>query len=608
VTETRFLPPVKRALAPAAFFVLVFTMRILFVALTDDHFDRISRGRQVLQLGEVPFADFFDPGWFLAIYSSAAVQALFGYNLLGEVILSTTCIAVGFTLAFVLARRVSGSLPIAFALALAGAATLPRLYNYDKVLLFSLGGLLCCRYIERTNWTRVAALGVVVGVATLYRLDNGVYVALAALIAVAAAQGWHMKTAAAHALGVTSVALLTVLPAIVVIETRGSAADALRQILEYARREGTRTEILSVPLLSVDTSAPLVLTGAPLNVRWRPDVTDSRRVELEGKYSLERAVFDSGRTWRYRLTDVSASNVLALVADEHVEDTHGLSRADDGRLEVSATSRLLPGVLTPNNATAWLYYVYMALPLATFVYAATSAGRRAGALVLPLASLALIANLFLLRAPLEARIGDVAAPAVPLGAWLMSRRFQRRDVSAAVVSIGVVVLTLTTIAVIVLAAPALRPGMVNGYLATLMASPPLLSSMPSGRTAGLVKYIRECTKPDDRVLALWFAPEIYYFSGRGFAGGMPVFLSTHWSSVEDQERIITRLRAQSVPVVFEELTSSRAAYPLLDRYLQAAYRQAGETPFGNSQARYVVSVRRDAAPVSTRPDGLPCFA
>ena len=54
------------------------------IALTNDHFGRISPARQIAQYGELPFRDFLDPGYFLTEFSSAALLRIFGDTLLGE--------------------------------------------------------------------------------------------------------------------------------------------------------------------------------------------------------------------------------------------------------------------------------------------------------------------------------------------------------------------------------------------------------------------------------------------------------------------------------------------------------------------------------------------
>jgi uncharacterized integral membrane protein len=92
----------------------------------NDHFDRISRGRQIARFGELPFRDFFDPGFLATEFSSAAVQLIFGDTLLGELLLTSTFIASGTLFVFLLARRASPSTTMALAAALLGLIAIPR--------------------------------------------------------------------------------------------------------------------------------------------------------------------------------------------------------------------------------------------------------------------------------------------------------------------------------------------------------------------------------------------------------------------------------------------------------------------------------------------------
>src|SRR5215208_5380523 len=84
-----------------------FVLRFLSLELDNDHFRMITQGRQVVAYGELPFRDFVDPGIFLQILASAAAQALFGYNVLGEALLTVFFLALSAALTFLLASRAS---------------------------------------------------------------------------------------------------------------------------------------------------------------------------------------------------------------------------------------------------------------------------------------------------------------------------------------------------------------------------------------------------------------------------------------------------------------------------------------------------------------------
>jgi hypothetical protein len=63
-----------------------------------------------------------------------------------------------------------------------------------------------------------------------------------------------------------------------------------------------------------------------VNVRWRPEVTDLARLELERQLELKEARNQEGRTWSYDLIDSSPASVRRLVQNPMVEDTHNIDR------------------------------------------------------------------------------------------------------------------------------------------------------------------------------------------------------------------------------------------------------------------------------------------
>jgi hypothetical protein len=63
-----------------------------------------------------------------------------------------------------------------------------------------------------------------------------------------------------------------------------------------------------------------------VNVRWAPAVDEARRQATEGRYRLAEGVQLDDRTWRYVLDDPSPANVMAMVQDGSIEDTHGVDR------------------------------------------------------------------------------------------------------------------------------------------------------------------------------------------------------------------------------------------------------------------------------------------
>jgi hypothetical protein len=533
--------------------------------LHNDHFDRISRARQIAEYGEVPFRDFMDPGYFLTLYASALAQKLFGFNLLGEVLLNLAGMAAGLALVYVVASRFSGSRLTAFVSALFALMAAPRLYDYDKVFFYPLGIALCWLYASRPARTSVAALGIGTALAGLFRYDNGIFIMSAAMVTIAAVH-WRRWRAAGEAVAVYAAAVTAALvPAVLFVAWQGGLADAVTQMVTYAVREGPRTKIFRPVRFVMDASA-----SAPVGLR------------------------------------------LA------------------------------------ENASAWLYYVLMVLPAvsALLVFVRARQGSRwvadpsVGRTVLAAATLCLLANLFVMRDPIDAHVGSVAVPSAVLAAWVFAKplagdrltsvgprpaRF-RLGGGAVRIASGAVLIALTVLSLWTigpwrslfrsggpLSEPPAVVTRVRSFAQAVRRSPPSLDLLPAPGMKSLVLYIRQCTGPQDRLMASWFAPDLYYFAGRGFAGGMLVYFGGHWSEPQYQRRILAKLQAQMPPIVIIQGRRSadfRAGYPDVDEFVRRRYRLAAEVDFDDPEGRgYQVFI--DPGRPQTGVYGrwaLPCFA
>ena len=126
----------------------------------------------------------------------------------------------------------------------------------------------------------------------------------------------------------------------------------------------------------------------------------------------------------------------------------------------------------------------------------------------------------------------------------------------------------------------------------------------------MVSYLRECTSRNDRVLALWFVPELYFYAQRGFVGSVATF-GGHWSEPRFQERIVAAFRSHSVPIVIAEASRYNdliTEYSVLGRLLSEHYVVAGETNFGDYDSDYTLLVDKNRIAVRTHPaTGMPCF-
>jgi hypothetical protein len=290
------------------------------------------------------------------------------------------------------------------------------------------------------------------------------------------------------------------------------------------------------------------------------------------------------------------------------------------------TYAMREGAGTRLSSVTSLSWLLRGVPLVAAVILAldarvTAVSRDSAARVGGLLAMAVMLNMFILREPVVARLGGIVAPAAILSIWLAGRAWRVRATFPRRACQGMVLVFLA-IATWSLSSAGdwnarfvteLRPGHVRD-LVVLMATTPPNRQLPSDRQlGGVVDYLRDCTRPTDRVFAAGFHPELFFFAQRGFAGGIAAAFGRHWSEPRFERRSLEILESQSVPVVIGEtdrFVDFRNQYPLLAEYFGTRFRVAGETTFGNPEGqRYTVLVDRRRTP--TRIDersSLPCFA
>ena len=641
-----------QAAAAVGLFVVSSLFHVLIYAPANDHFERISRARQIAQYGELPFRDFLDPGYFLTLFSSAILQRVLGDNLLGEALLNTLCFSLGFVLVLLLTLRLTRSVIAAVLATLFAIALAPRTYDYDKVLFPVLGIFLLWRYLDRPSARNLVIAAVGTLIALLFRYDTGVYIgcALAAGLIVAHWGQWTLMT---RRLGIyIGATALAGLPALIFIQMTAGVGVALDQVISYAQTQALPSA-LDAPEFDL-YQAPTV-PGSPVNVRWVDLVSEAERAEAEEAYGLAQPVLDSGRTWAYRLQDRSEDNVRNLVEDPRIEDTSGIDR---GSYEVltweplwSRLSRAFPWMisLSPDNSIAFIYCVCLFIPwLALLLLGLARIRGRMDQVetgqIMSLAVLCLLLGAFILRPPIEARVGGAAPPIAVLGAWIAAS-FVRRPTGAPaltteggtgvspthrlsaghMVRLAVVTIVLVTIGYSAMTFTAwdrkLRSAQISlnpvSFVATV--GPKLLQKRDDlaqwrapGPLMGLTEYVRRCTRPVDKVLTVGgFMPELPFFARRGFAGGMLV--SLHWPAPRFEERVLSWLRQDPPQIVVVSVPRHavfEAAYPIVENYLVTNYRSAGESSFAGrpQDVPLRILVPRNAVPIFTDDRfPVPCF-
>ena len=132
--------------------------------------------------------------------------------------------------------------------------------------------------------------------------------------------------------------------------------------------------------------------------------------------------------------------------------------------------------------------------------------------------------------------------------------------------------------------------------AHLQASPPLEfhRGRDTGNSLQLAAYARACQPPSDRLLVLWFAPEIYYYSGRLAAPRHLVFVPGWGSLPHEQRMTLDKVTRYSPPLVFAGSSLdgvAQATYPSLVEYVRQEYDVAGS--IHDHDEEYLVFARRD---------------
>ena len=136
-------------------------------------------------------------------------------------------------------------------------------------------------------------------------------------------------------------------------------------------------------------------------------------------------------------------------------------------------------------------------------------------------------------------------------------------------------------------------------------APPESTGLPA-----VIRYLFDCTSPSDRVLVTWYAPDVFFYAERGFAGGQ-TFLYGGWhASVSDQRLTIERMQQQSVPIILareDRVETFRQGFPLIYDYVRTRYRLA-ESTFGGVATPVLVFVDTRLDPTGEHPVlGLPCY-
>ena len=561
----------------------------------NDHFDHLALALQ-LRLGDLPVRDFVDEGMPLMYLVSAAAWELWQSPFYSETVVIALGFAIAAGLSFRLAALMSGSLTAAALAVFAQVALNPRTYSYPKLLVQAIALTVAWWAVRHATVARLAALAAATALGYYFRHDNALYLGAASVALLTVAQWRFGLVTLARSIAIYgSLAALFVLPHLLYVQWAAGIPAYLRVARAYVGGESV-SGAYRIPIPSVNTREGLWISPETriVHVRWAPGVDDRLRARLQDTYRLELVKHVEDRTWRYRARNTSATNLRTIQSDSRVEDTHGFNEL--GRRE--RWRRLLeeshpgPGWHARENSIALIFWLYWTLPMLGLLVVFMRRHPLSVpeiAIVVMISALALCSNLVFLRHPLDARLPDAGLSQSVLAAWIamtawrwpapgLRRRLTRGAVIVvAAATLGAVTVLGQTGPLLTAAGVFKGPGDVVRRWRDISArlhetNPGPVPSYPSGMLLPFIKYVRECTTPDDRLLYGWYSPELAVVTGRGFAGDHRRFYRplASW----EQAATISRLRQVKVPFLIIPVDRRRwfsETYPDIWRYLEPRY-------------------------------------
>ena len=319
----------------------------------------------------------------------------------------------------------------------------------------------------------------------------------------------------------------------------------------------------------------------------------------------------------------------------YVLDGIAFSRAEAARSSLDhfpAFALHLDATSAATNAQAWLFFLPWGLSAAALIRLFLARDATAAAMVVTAVFLSMLTAATFLRSPLSVRLADIwgalpitLAYALHLPPQTPGRRWLRASggVAAALVlgftafSVGVVGRVRDTFpATGVPRGPGAvldRLDEVTRRLSTRAADERARELEQPDEDRTVLTYLFACTRPSDRIFVFAFAPEIYYLTERGFAGGHVSFVVGYHGSDREQQLAIERWNRQSVPLalmVEDERREAERFFPRVARELARRYVAVHRIANWSGGAKpLLVMADRARTPVSTYgPLRLPCFA
>ena len=603
---------------------------------TNDNFLHLTLAQQSL-LGDWPVRDFFDQGWVLQYTLSAAAQILFGQRLGSEAVVVGLAWAVSTYLTFVEVRRLTRSPGVAGVSALLLIVASARGYSYPKGIVYAVAAWLWWRYVTQPTLRGCLLFGAWTAVAFYWRPDHGVYVALAVVLAAMSAHGIR-PLALRRCATAGAVALACVAPFLLYVQwaygLRWYVQTGLVQGEAEHQSHGThewpliRYSSKLVHIESADSYAPTV------GLRWQADSSNEQRQQIRARYGLTHVADEAGGVERVRLSAGAIPQIRALINEPLIDDTAGIDRSagllaerDWPRTQQWKFNyawmrvRLLPFLNREDRASELVAALLLGFPLVLLAGAPWIARRLDVPGAGPVAAFAVFAFVVawaMIRNPFAARVADAIVLSSICFGCCLGAVWQRAGTGwlYRIVRLGAGVAAAAVVLIVAQAGRFESPlrwadGSREAFR-ELSASPPLdfYVDRPARFTLRLAAYVRDCVPADDRLLVLWFEPEIYYYSERLMAQRHLVFAPA-WAALEHEQRVtLDKIDRFRPPLVLARRSAldeyARATYPGVISYVERNYVLASTAH--DSDEEYLIFARRDRPVVrSFREQAWPCY-
>jgi hypothetical protein len=619
--------------------LLAFAYRYLsYAGFPNDHFVHLATAQQ-MTMGAMPVRDYVERGLPLMSAVSALAQMALGEGLHSELLLIAAAYGLAAAWTFLAAAYVGRSITLGLVATAVTVLAYPVSYSYPKLLAYA-GVFLCAAwYAASPRIGRLALLASAVVAALLFRHDHGVFLAVGSMVLVLVRFGPTRKALSAAAVFAALVVVFAA-PYLAWAQANGGLEAYVADGIAFSRREAERSMRIERPAFGIDRSRPLfgALAGGPIvNVRWQDDVAEVTLRERERAHRLTRLDPVGERTWQYRLGRWSSSALERLVRDPAIADTHGIERARYRLTEADAglMGGLFVGMPVPAdglrleaNAVAGLYYFAWLLPAAAIALLVRLRARvpppiRAIVAMAVLVQLAM--NASMLRDPVNLRIRDVMVPLallltfMPACAALARGRMLRW--TGGLAAAGLLLIAAGLSAVVGEAHEHIaEAGLLDGQRRVVERRAELRDEfrVPAERTGAIsdahrrvVTYLQACTEPDARILALTFAPELFFYARRGFAGGLVTLTPGTYVTSRHSTLLMNRLSREDVPLVVLDSETEhevRRGYVRIADHLSSRYHPIATFPVSGDKRFIVLAENGRPSVRDYGPERLPCFA